>query len=40
MNRLKRQEEAKVAAPSAPEVSAETRLLAEIRDILRKPEMA
>jgi large conductance mechanosensitive channel len=34
MNRLKRQEDVKVDAPKAPEVPADVKLLAEIRDIL------
>ncbi|HVL71185.1 MAG TPA: large conductance mechanosensitive channel protein MscL [Beijerinckiaceae bacterium] len=41
MNRLRRQEDAKVAAePKAPEIPADVKLLAEIRDLLaaRTPE--
>jgi large conductance mechanosensitive channel len=34
MNRLKRQEDAKVDTPKSPEVPADVKLLAEIRDIL------
>ena len=34
MSRLQRKEEAKVAAPSAPEVPADVKLLAEIRDLM------
>ncbi|HEX2556238.1 MAG TPA: large conductance mechanosensitive channel protein MscL [Microvirga sp.] len=34
MNRLRRKEDAKVAAPAAPELPADVKLLAEIRDLL------
>ncbi len=34
MNRLKRQEDAKVDVPAAPEIPAEVKLLSEIRDLL------
>jgi large conductance mechanosensitive channel len=34
MNRLRRREDAKVDTPSAPELPADVKLLAEIRDIL------
>lgn len=34
MNRLRRKEDAKVDAPSAPEIPADVKLLAEIRDLL------
>jgi large conductance mechanosensitive channel len=34
MNRLRRQEDAKIDAPAAPEVPADVKLLAEIRDLL------
>ena len=34
MNRLKRQEDAKVDVPKAPEIPAEVKLLSEIRDLL------
>jgi large conductance mechanosensitive channel len=38
MNRLRRQEDAKVDTPVAPEVPADIKLLAEIRDLLaRRP---
>jgi large conductance mechanosensitive channel len=39
MNRLMRQEDQKVATPEAPEVPADVKLLAEIRDLLaiRRP---
>jgi large conductance mechanosensitive channel len=37
MNRLRRQEDAKVDTPAAPEVPADVKLLAEIRDLLAKP---
>jgi large conductance mechanosensitive channel len=36
MNRLKREEDAKVDAPAAPEIPADVKLLSEIRDILRE----
>lgn len=35
MNRLKRQEDAKLDAAKAPEVPADVKLLAEIRDLLK-----
>jgi len=34
MNRLKRQEDAKVDVPKAPEIPADVKLLSEIRDLL------
>ena len=34
MNRLKRQEDAKTDVPQAPEIPADVKLLAEIRDLL------
>jgi large conductance mechanosensitive channel len=34
MNRLKRQEDAKVDVPQAPEIPADVKLLSEIRDLL------
>ena len=34
MNKLKRQEDAKVDVPQAPEISADVKLLSEIRDLL------
>ena len=34
MNRLRRREDAKVDTPSAPEIPADVKLLAEIRDLL------
>ena len=34
MNRLKRQEDAKTDVPAAPEIPADVKLLAEIRDLL------
>jgi large conductance mechanosensitive channel len=40
MNRLKKKEEEKVEAPKAPEVPADVKLLAEIRDILASRQTA
>jgi large conductance mechanosensitive channel len=37
MNRLRGQEDAKVDTPKAPEIPADVKLLAEIRDLLAKP---
>jgi large conductance mechanosensitive channel len=34
MNRLKRQQDAKVDVPKAPEIPADVKLLSEIRDLL------
>jgi large conductance mechanosensitive channel len=34
MNRMKRQEDAKADVPQAPEIPADVKLLAEIRDLL------
>ena len=36
MNRLKRQQDAKVDVPKAPEIPADVKLLSEIRDLLAK----
>ena len=40
MNKLKRQEDAKVDVPQAPEIPADVKLLSEIRDLLATSQAA